>query len=78
MPTVQVKLASESRKTAFLARLERIARVERMVGMVEVFVTDRTRKDRVRRAMTGCILAVATLLIFRLHDSMDGIGVELL
>lgn len=80
IPTVQVKLASESRKATFLARLETLARVERMVGMAEVFVIDKTRKIavRVRGAMTGWMLAVVKLLIVRLNVLMDGPSVDFL
>lgn len=70
MPTVQVNLASESRKATFLARLETLARVERTFAMAEGFVTDRTRKvaDRVRGAVTGWMLAVIKLLIARVGE----------
>lgn len=67
MPTVQVNLASASRKETFLARLETPARVERMVGIAEGDVAVRTRKVacRVRGAVTGWVLAVVMLLIAR-------------
>lgn len=67
IPTVQVNLASASRKATFLARLEMPARVERMVGIAEGDVAVRTRKVAclVRGAVTGWELAVVMLLMAR-------------
>lgn len=67
MPTVQVNLASASRKETFLARLETPASVERMVGIADGDVALRTRNVacRVRGAVTGWVLAVVMLLIAR-------------
>lgn len=53
MPTVQLSSALESRNPTLFTKLETLAKVERMVGIAEVSLTDRTRKvaDRVRGAV---------------------------
>ena len=72
MPTVHEKLASEARKATFLARLDTLASVDRMVGMADGFATDKTRKvaDRVRGAVK--------LLIVDLNGRPGGLVVDLL
>ena len=69
---VQLKLALESREATFWTRLDTLARVERMVGMAEGFVTDSARKvaDRVRGAIATWVLAVVKLPITPLDDLM--------
>lgn len=83
MPTVQVNLASASRKETFLARLETPARVERMVGIAEGDVAVRMRNVacRVSGAVTGWVLAVVMLLMARValrrHDwTVDAVMVD--
>lgn len=67
MPTVQVNLASASRKETFLARLETLASAERTVDIPEGDVTVRTRKVacRVIGAVVGWVFAVGMEFIAR-------------
>lgn len=53
-----------------------LARVERIVGRAEGFVTERTRKvaDWVRGAVIGWVLAVVKPLIVRLDELMGVVG----